>query len=86
MLNGLAAVAVDRGQLDRAATLIGVADAAMEAAGGAWPPDELVHYERTVATLTKKMGSTEFERARGAGRSMAMPEAMEFALGTSSTR
>jgi tetratricopeptide (TPR) repeat protein len=85
MVNGLAAVAADRGEFDRAATLIGVADAAMEAAGGAWPPDELVHYERTVATLTEKMGSTEFERARAAGRSMTMREAMEFALGTSST-
>jgi len=37
-VNGLAAVARDRGEFDRAATLIGVADATMEAAGGAWPP------------------------------------------------
>jgi hypothetical protein len=63
-INGLAAVAKDRGEFDRAATLIGVADATMEAAGGAWPPDELVHYERTVATLTEAMGSAAFERAR----------------------
>jgi tetratricopeptide (TPR) repeat protein len=82
MVNGLAAVVADRREFDRAATLIGVADAAMEAAGGAWPPDELVHYEQTVATLTEAMGSADFEQERAAGRSMTMPEAMEFALGT----
>jgi tetratricopeptide (TPR) repeat protein len=42
-INGLAAVTADRGEFDRAATLIGAADATMEAAGGAWPPDELIH-------------------------------------------
>jgi non-specific serine/threonine protein kinase len=81
MLNGLAAVVRDRGQGERAATLIGIADAAMEAAGGAWPPDELVHYEQTVATLTEAMGSVEFERVRAAGHSMTRPMAMDFALG-----
>lgn len=84
MVNGLAAVTVDRGEFDRAATLIGIADATMEAAGGAWPPDELVHYERTVATLTEAMGSAEFERARAAGRSMTTSEAVDLALGTRS--
>ena len=84
MVNGLAAVAADRGDLNRAATLIGIADAAMEAAGGAWPPDELVHYERTVAALTREMGSTQFERERAAGRSMTTAEAVALALGTRS--
>jgi tetratricopeptide (TPR) repeat protein len=79
-VNGLAAVATDRGEYDRAASLIGIADATMEAAGGAWPPDEWQHYERTVATLSEQMGATTFEQARAAGRSMATPEAVEFAL------
>jgi non-specific serine/threonine protein kinase len=83
-VNGLAAVAADRGEFDRAATLIGIADATMEAAGGAWPPDELVHYERTVATLAGAMGPAEFEQARAAGRSMTTPEAVALALGTRS--
>jgi tetratricopeptide (TPR) repeat protein len=81
-VNGLAAVATDRGEFNRAATLIGVADATMEAAGGAWPPDELVHYERTVATLIEAMGSAEFARARAAGHSLTTSEAVDFALGT----
>ncbi len=79
-VNGLAAVETDRGEFDRAATLIGVADATMEAAGGSWPPDELAHYERTVATLTDTMGSAAFERARAGGYSRSNREAVDFAL------
>jgi tetratricopeptide (TPR) repeat protein len=80
MMNGLAAVARDLGQYSRAATIIGAADAALEAAGGAWPPDELVHYEQTLATLTEKMGEAEFQRVRAAGHSMTTAEAVDFAL------
>lgn len=83
-LNGLAATATAQGEFERAAALIGIADATMEASGGAWPPDELVHYEQTVAALTKAMGSAEFERARAWGRSMPTPEGVNFALETRS--
>jgi len=79
-LNGLAAVAALRGEFERAATLIGAADAGMAAAGGAWPPDELTHYQGTVATLTGAMEPAEFERARAAGRSMSTHDAVHFAL------
>jgi non-specific serine/threonine protein kinase len=80
-VNALAAVAKDRGEFDRAAALIGIADATMEASGGAWPPDELVHYEQTVTALTQAMGMAEFERVRAWGRSMTTPEGVRFALG-----
>lgn len=85
-VNGLAAVATDRGEFGRAATLIGVADATMKASGGAWPPDEQKHYDRTVATLTEAMGSGEFDRARATGRAMTTSEAVDFALDTHSVR
>jgi tetratricopeptide (TPR) repeat protein len=85
-INGLAAVAADRGEFQRAATLIGMADAMMEAAGGAWPPDEWIHYERTVDTATKAMGSVAFDRARAQGRVLDLREAIDFALGTQPTR
>lgn len=81
-LNELAAATASRGELGRAATLIGAADAAMEAAGGAWPPDELVHYQNTVAMLTEAMGPAKFEQARATGRSMTTAEAVDFALAT----
>ncbi|HSD82363.1 MAG TPA: tetratricopeptide repeat protein [Anaerolineae bacterium] len=79
-INGLAAVTADRGEFDRAAVLIGAADATMEAAGGAWPPDELIHYERTVAMLQNALGSIGFARARAVGHSMTTSEAVDFAL------
>ena len=37
VISGLAAVATERGELQRAATLIGAAEAMMEAQGAAWP-------------------------------------------------
>jgi tetratricopeptide (TPR) repeat protein len=79
-INGLAAVAADRGEFDRAAVLIGAADATMEAAGGAWPPDELIHYERTISVLRDALGPIAFARARAVGHSMTTSEAVDFAL------
>lgn len=81
-LNGLAATATSQGEFDRAARLIGAADAAMESAGGAWPPDELAHYEQTVVALTQAMDSASFEQARSVGHSMTTSEAVNFALRT----
>jgi tetratricopeptide (TPR) repeat protein len=80
-LNGLAAVAADRGESERAATLIGAAEALMEAQGAEWPPDERPHYERTIATLDKALGPLDFERNRSARRSMSTRDAADFALG-----
>jgi len=79
-INGLAAVAADRGTFERAANLIGAADVTTEATGGAWPPDELAQYEQTVITLTAALGPVEFERARTVGYSMTSAEAVAFAL------
>jgi tetratricopeptide (TPR) repeat protein len=77
---GLAAIATERGQYERAATLVGVAESIMEAQHMAWPPDERPHYKRMLADLPEGMGSAQFERARLAGRSMTGREAVAFAL------
>jgi tetratricopeptide (TPR) repeat protein len=77
---GLAAIATERGDFERAATLVGAAEALMEAQQMAWPPDERPHYERMLAALPEAMGSAEFERARGAGRSMSVEDAVALAL------
>lgn len=79
-LSGLAAIALERDQLERAATLIGSAEAMMAAQGAAWPPDERPHYERTVSVLTDTMGSAAFQRVRDLGRVMSSAEAVRFAL------
>ena len=79
-LSGLAAIATERGDPERAATLIGAAEAIMEAQQMAWPPDERPHYERMLALLPPAMGVAEFERGRARGRSMTSGEAATFAL------
>ena len=84
-LNGLAACAALRGQQQRGAMLVGAADEAMEAAGGAWPPDELVHYNRTVSILMEGLGLTDFQEYRAAGRAMTSAEAIAFALSAPSS-
>ena len=80
-ISGLAAIATERGEHARAATLVGAAEAIMEAQQMAWPPDERPHYERMLADLPAAMGSDEFERARAAGRAMPPREAVTYALG-----
>jgi non-specific serine/threonine protein kinase len=79
-ISGLAAIATERGELERAATLVGAAEAIMEAHNMAWPPDERPHYERMLAVLPRSMGVAEFERARATGQSMSSGEAANFAL------
>ncbi len=80
-ISGLAAIAIERAEHERAATLVGAAEAIMEAQQMAWPPDERPHYERMLAVLPEAMGIAEFEGARAAGRAMESPEAVAFALG-----
>ena len=79
--SGLASIAAERGAYERATTLVGAAEAVMEAQRMAWPPDERPHYERLLATLPESMGEPAFERARASGRSMADADAISFALG-----
>ena len=84
-ISGLACIALDRGRHVRAATLVGAAEAIMEAQNMAWPPDERPHYERLLTELPEAMGPAEFERVRSAGRSMAPSEVTAFALEGSAT-
>jgi tetratricopeptide (TPR) repeat protein len=81
VFSGLASIAVERGQFELAATLVGAAERLMEEQHMAWPPDERPHYERLLAVLPESMGADEFERARAAGRSMTTNHAVDLALG-----
>jgi tetratricopeptide (TPR) repeat protein len=81
-VSGLAAVSTERREYERAATLVGVANAMMEAEKAGWPPDERPHYEWVVATLKSAMGAAGFEQARATGHAMTISEAVDFALGT----
>jgi len=79
-ISGLAAIAVERREFERAATLVGAAEAIMEAQHMAWPPDERPHYERMLSVLPAAMGSAEFDRARAVGHSMGSSAAVDLAL------
>ena len=79
-LSGLAAIAVERGQFERAATLVGAAETIMEAQQMAWPPDERPHYERLLADLPTAMGPDGFQAARNHGHSITQREAIDLAL------
>jgi tetratricopeptide (TPR) repeat protein len=81
-ISGLASIASERGEFERAAVLTGAAESILEAQGMAWPPDERPHYEHLVATLPEAMGATDFERARKRGRAMSMRAAVDLALAT----
>ena len=80
IINGLAAVTAAQGQLERAATLNGMAAAMLERAGGEWPPDELEQYEETLAAVGKGLPPAAIERARAKGAAMSTPEGVDFAL------
>jgi tetratricopeptide (TPR) repeat protein len=77
---GLAAIATQRGDPERAATLVGAVESIMAAQNMAWPPDERPHYERMLATLPEAMGSAAFDEARAAGGAMSVSEAVALAL------
>lgn len=69
-----------QGGYERAATLVGIADAMLEAEKADWPPDERPHYERMVATLKSEMGTARFEQVRATGFTMTVSEAVHFVL------
>jgi non-specific serine/threonine protein kinase len=79
-INGLAAVTAAQGRLERAATLIGIAESLLATAGGEWPADEREQYDGTLATLSAGISPTEIERARSAGAAMSHDDAERFAL------
>ena len=77
---GLAAIANERGEYVRAATLLGAVETMMETQHMEWPPDERPHYERMLADLPEAMGAFEFEGARSAGQALSPADAVEMAL------
>jgi hypothetical protein len=80
VLNGLAAVIAAKGDIERAAKLIGIAESLLERAGGKWPPDELAQYEDTLAVLSGAPPATAVEQRRAEGRAMTLDAGVAYAL------
>jgi tetratricopeptide (TPR) repeat protein len=80
VINGLAAVTAAKGEHERAATLIGIAEGLMERAGGEWPADERKQYEGTLAALATGLASAMVDRRRANGGAMTLDEGVAYAL------
>lgn len=78
-LNGLAAVTAAQGRAEPAAVLVGIAETALEAAGGEWPADERVQYDETVSRLSKELGPEGYERVVRRGRELTAEEGLAYA-------
>jgi non-specific serine/threonine protein kinase len=81
VINGLAAVAAAKSDLDRSATLLGVADGLLERAGGEWPPDERKQHDDTLVALRAGVAAAALEARLAAGRSMTLEDGVGHALG-----
>ena len=73
---GLAAIAMERGEFERSATLVGAAEAIMEAQHMAWPPDERPHYDHMLADAARGHGLGRIRTGPPLGQSMAGGEAL----------
>ncbi len=83
---GLAGVAGARGDERAAATLCGAVDALHETTGGAALLGAGSRYQETVSEARARLGDAAFGEAWERGRAMPLGEAVDFALGTLSTR
>ncbi|HEX9377422.1 MAG TPA: tetratricopeptide repeat protein [Actinomycetota bacterium] len=76
---GFAGIAAERGEAERAGTLVGAIDAWLEEETQILDPDDAPDFERAVER-GRAAGPDEFERGRSAGRSMSISQAADVAL------
>ena len=79
-LIGFVDVAALSGQSERAARLLGVAEALYQAAGVALPPHDRPNYERAVTAARASLGDEVFTALRMEGRGLGIGEALAEAL------
>jgi non-specific serine/threonine protein kinase len=79
-LEGLTSLAVQQGQLTRAARLLAWADATREAIRDIRPPVEQADVDRDLAIIRGQLDDATFQAERAIGRVMTMDEAIEYAL------
>ncbi len=80
-LEGFAFLAVVRGQLERAARLLGAAEALREASGATMVHYEREEYEAVTADLRSRLDGPTRSAEWASGRSMEMPAAIALAIG-----
>jgi len=79
-LEGMACITVGAGWAERAARLLGAAQAMQAKTGVPSPPSVAADYQRTVADARQALGSEQFDRAWSEGQAMSLDEAVDLAL------
>ena len=77
---GLAGVAGDRGQAERAARLLGAEQALCESIGAVLTPSDESAFKRGLASARAALGEAAFAAAVAAGRTMSLDQAIDYAL------
>ena len=76
VFEGAVVVAVESGELERAATLLGASDAIREASGIHLPPHEQEGRAGLAERIRARLGDEALRRARSRGREMTIPDAV----------
>ena len=79
-LEGLAGLSATIGKMEKAARLIGYADAARERLSDPRPPHEQADVDLSIAACIARMGNEAFSNAYEAGKRMSLDEAVLFAV------
>ena len=79
-LEGLAGLSATIGKMEKAARLIGYADAARERLSDPRPPHEQADVDLSIAACIARMGNEAFSNAYEAGKRMSLDEAVMFAV------
>ena len=82
VINGLAAVTAAKGDHQRAATLLAIAESLLARAGGEWPADEREQFEGTLATVSAALPATVIEETRTRAGTMTLEECVAAAFAT----
>jgi hypothetical protein len=82
ILVGLASVALAEGARQRAATILGAANALAVSAGTLYDPDDQRDREEIEAAVRGEVSDAEWQSAQEQGRRMSLDEAVEYALGS----
>ena len=80
---GLACLATDLGNWDRAAVLHGTAQAFLDRSGRPWDDPEARYRQDSLAQVRAHLGEERFDRAYGKGMTLPADEALRSALGQS---
>ena len=79
-LECIAFILSKKGKTERAAQLLGAAEALREKSDSTMTTIEQAEYEKEVSALQEKMDAVDLEKAWSEGRGMSMDEAIENAL------